>query len=238
MSVWDIRIESEEVCFGGTSVSLHKILEPVNYNPSEGMLHTHCYYELHLIVQGSYTYRIKDASIQVNAGELLIIKPEHVHRAVVQKNGVQIVILGLSLKALQPCDSFYPYFVKSLDDNASVPLCLPRPLFHNFISYSLLSADSSIRSLCHRKLEACEVIVRLFELIGSDSVVRSEAAPTGFDIVLETLIQNPEITLQEIAVRMGYSQRQLSRKIKEKYAMTFRQLRKEIKENETTHCPL
>lgn len=226
MSVWDIRVESEEICFGDASVSLHRIKEPIR--PQNGDRHAHSYYELHILLQGSYMYRLGDERIEVKSGEMLIIMPDKAHNGAAPKAGTQIAILRLSVRALPEGACCYPHFIECLDAHAGRPILLSRPLLHRIASYSLSQGSKSVRGLCHRKLETCEIIVGLFDLLDCQGEIASEPAIAKEDITLETLIQNPEITLREIAARFGYSERQLYRKIKSRYGKSFRQLRKEM----------
>lgn len=225
MSVWDIEFEIETVLFGNTEISLYKIKNDLPKEPLEST-HAHSYYELHLLVKGEYRYSINETAVMVRAGEAIIIKPEDHHKAVVPGEDTEIACIGFKVYWDDTGESVGKYFASVFDSNAAAALPLKRPLFHKLIEYYLSPPRKSIRQIFHRKLEACEIIIGLLDALAGKDAAYTEADTTGFDIMLETFISNHSITLREMASRLGYSERQIERKIRERYGKPLRELRR------------
>lgn len=225
MSVWDIEFEIETVSFSDTEISLYKIKNGSRKEPLEST-HAHSYYELHLLVKGEYRYSINGTAVMVRAGEAIIIKPEDRHKAVVPDENTQIACIGFNVRWDEADDGVGNYFATVFDNNAVCPLPIKRPLFHKLLEYYLSPPRKSIHQIFHRKLEACEIIVGLLDALAGKDTAYKEADTTGFDIMLETFISNHSITLSEMASRLGYSERQIERKIRERYGKSLREIRR------------
>lgn len=227
MSVWDIEFEIETVSFGSTEISLYKIKN----DSQEGRLertHAHSYYELHLLAKGEYRYCINGTEIMIRTGEAIIIRPQDRHKAVVPDENTQIACIGFHVRG-DADDGVGKYFTTVFESNAVCPLSLKRPLFHKLLEYYFSPPRKSIRQILHRKLEACEIVVELLDALAGKDAAYREVDATGFDLMLETFISNHSITLKEMASRLGYSERQIERKIRERYEKSLREIRRVAK---------
>ena len=226
LSVWDIQLESEDITFGNALVSLY-IIKSDTVIADRGCNHAHSYYELHLVTKGMHTYTVDGKDIPVHAGEMLIIQPKAIHKAVRPKSGLSICVLSLSLRKRSEGEPIFPQLLQSLDAAAGKPIPLDHAFSASIIAYSNSLEISRITDLLHRKLAACQIIVGILDRVGCDGTNDRNIPQADFDIILETLVCNSDVSLSEIAKRLGYSQRQISRKIKSRYGKTFSQLRKE-----------
>ena len=228
MGKMQIEFESEKVSFGDALLTLHKIqkMAEVMKAPS---YHSHCYYELFLVVQGLLVVTTKEGTeISVRAGNILIMQPNVFHRTNVREDGVEVVSLGIEVSKAKAANRFYSYFLSVLGGSAGVPLSIDKTLFRKCLNFSSAPNRNSIQQLCHRKLETCDILVGLFDHLSKEHVLYREVDTTSFDIALETMVYSPHISLREMAVGLGYSERQLYRKIKEKYGKSLREIRKEF----------
>ena len=228
MSVWDIRCESEDFQFGNALVSLYRIKSDTAIAERE-LIHSHSYYELHFIHQGKHTYHIAKTDVPVSAGEMIVIKPGDTHKAVFPQEGTRFTVLSISIKLLPEGESVYSLMTESLNQASCKAIPLDGKLLYKLLDYYSLPSSYSLTELFYRKLAACEIIIGILDAIGCVGQSYNSVSKIDFDIMLETLVHNSSVPLFEIAERLGYSERQISRKIKQRYGKTFTQLRKEIK---------
>lgn len=221
MSEHSIEFESETLLLEDAVVTLHKI-KSGTVNPSP--MHTHSFYELLVVVEGAHICQTAQGDVTVQKGELLIVSPTMQHRICHNVQKSRIVILGFDVSAPHGKGRFYNYLTTFLQTFAEKPLPLPRSLFYKFINYYLAPARYQLRQVCERKSEACEILAGLLEL--TEQTVFS-AQTTTPDIVLETLVFSKDVSLTQIAAQLGYSPRQIQRKIRARYGKCLRQLRSE-----------
>lgn len=226
MSEQLIEFESETLLFEDTTVSLHKIKS--DRTDTLSPMHTHRYFELLLVVNGTHTCQTASGDITVQAGELLIISPAMEHRILCAEQQPNIAVLGLDVSAPHGKGRFYGYFFSFLQNNAGIPLRLGNRLFHQFINYYLAPARRNIRQICERKREACDMLARLLDMVEQTAPFQTVIPSASSDIILETLVHSKHIPLSEIAAQLGYSQRQVQRKIQARYGKSLRQIRSEI----------
>lgn len=223
-----VDFESEKVSFGDALLTLQKIqkvLEVVKI-PT---FHSHCYYELFLVARGTLVVTMKEGeSISVPVGNALIIQPNVFHRTNVRNDDIEVVSLGIEVQKKKDANRFYSYFRSVLEDNIGVPLNMEKSLFRKCLNFYSAPPRNSIQQLCHRKMETCDILVGLFDMLSKEHVLYREVDTTSFDIALETMIYSPHVSLREMAAKLGYSERQLYRKIKERYGKSLREIRKEF----------
>jgi len=227
MSVWDIKLEREEIPFGNALVSLYQIESDMAIAERE-QIHTHSYYELHTVLQNSRSYTIGEKTVLVRPGELVIVPPETAHKAVPPWEKRNIAVLSVSVRLLPSGEAVFDSLIQRLELCSAAAIPLNGRLVHLIDAYSA-SSQKGMRNVFHRKLAACEILVGIFDAIGCGEGNRAGRSQVDFDIMLETLVHNSDAPLYEIAQRLGYSQRQISRIIQKRYQKTFAQLRKETK---------
>jgi len=226
VSVWDIKLEREEVIFGNALVSLYKIKSDTAVAQRE-QEHTHSYYELHLMLRHGHTYTIGGKTVPVKPGEMVIICPGTVHRSVPLQQCDNVAVLAVSVKQQTSGKNLFGSLIQRLNASTAVAIPLSRMLADRIAGYGIHSPRTGIRDTLHKKLAACEILVGIFDAIGCGEEDCTGAAEVDFDMMLETLVHNSGVSLGEIAERLGYSPRQTSRIIQKRYGKTFTQLRKE-----------
>ncbi len=222
MSEHSIEFESEMLLLEDAVVTLHKIKSnnPTALSP----MHTHRYFELLVVVEDAHICQTAHGDITVQKGELLILSPTTQHRICHDEQKTPIVVLGIEVSAPHGKGRFYEYLTTFLQTHTEKPLPLPNSLFHKFINYYLAPARRQLRQVCERKGEACDILAGLLGL--TEQTVFS-APTTTPDIILETLVFSKDVSLAQIAAQLGYSQRQVQRKIQARYGKSLRQLRRE-----------
>lgn len=227
MSVWDIKLEYEQISFGNALVRLYQIESDMAIAERE-QVHSHSYYELHTVLQHSHTYTIGEKTVLVQPGELVIIPPGTAHKAVPPWEKSNIAVLSVSIRLLPSGEAVFDSLIQRLDVCSAVAIPLSGRLVRLIDAYNV-SSQKGMKNVFHRKLAACEILVGIFDAVGCGEGSRAGRSQVDFDIMLETLVHNSDVPLHEIAQRLGYSQRQVSRIIQKRYGKTFSQLRKETK---------
>lgn len=219
-----IEFESETIQYEDTAVTLHKIKSDA-MSFVDSPMHTHSYFELLLAVDGPYTCHTTGGELEIAKGELLIIEPHFSHRAYEAEQTTHIAALGLEVNGK---GRFYEFFVSFLQAQAGKPIKLQQSVFHDFLRYYAAPARHTVRQICERKREACELLSALWELAEQEGNERDAFPSTASDIVLETLVHSG-MPLSEIAAQLGYSERQIQRKILARYGKSLRKIRGELR---------
>ena len=201
---------------------------------SDKQVHSHSYYELHIITSGTAILRFEEEEVTIGCGNLLVIPPNVVHHSCVTIGmDSHEIVLGLYLSDMDEKTGYYHYFKNSLDQVNGMPLALPPQLLHRFISFYELFDSVRFRDRCLQTLTAHEIIVGLFDQINglSDSTSEYKASRCQNEqhMMLETLVNGSFYTISEIAQSLGYSERHTARLIKQVYGKTLSAIRSERK---------
>lgn len=233
MSIWDVRFESAEHFFDNALVRLYKINDGSKPMPTHSVVHSHGYYELHLVTKGEYTYTIDGKNLCVRAGELTVIKPDTLHKSVVFSEDIEVSVLGLTVHKISDDSDFCKTLTEKLDETLCTALMLPTRLADKIVDYCMRPVADTVADYCKNKLTACEIAVGLITLICDNDTFYRSSACVDFDIMLETFISMPSVTLKQMAQRLNYSERHLARMIKSRYGMSLTDLRRNIYEKNT-----
>lgn len=230
MATAPIQFESESVSFGDAVITLHKI-KSTTRKDDVAVVHTHSYFELFLVTKGVYDCQLADETVRVKQGELLLIAPAQTHTSFCE-NGIalDIAVLGVSFTPSQRNGRLYTYLSTCFEKHTGKPIVLPKAVYNAFTAYYNAPESDSIRKLCERKKQACSLLCDLLNILGQGDPAYTESDTTDFDIMLETLVTSKDVPLSEIARRLGYSERQIQRKIRAKYGRSLRRLRGETNE--------
>lgn len=228
-----MELDQQQLVFGDAVVSLYRIKG--SYGDVErAFLHRHSFYELHILLRGEHAFSIGDTVVPVESGEMVIIGPETDHRAVVDET-VQRVVLSLAVKRGSGAGAVYAGLIKALDGNCCRPISVHEELRARIVAYDRMAAAHSGMAVLRRKLDACALVVGLFEALGYGEEKMFATQGVDFDIALEAFVEQSNVPLKQIARNLGYSQRQIARKIKERYGKSFSQIRREKHEASGTH---
>lgn len=229
----EIELEQQEMTFGDAVISLYRI-KGGSDDVQQDYLHRHSFYELQLLLRGAYDYVIDDRTIHVAGGEMVIIGSEVCHRAVVD-DGLQRVVLSITVKKRQNGEMVFDQLTKCLEKNLHRAISISRDLAERIAAFDRVAVARSGMAVLHRKLDACTIVVGIFDAMGYGNA--GNAAPQGvdFDIALEAFVEHSGATMKQIAESLGYSQRHIARKIKARYGKSLTQIRREKYETSGSH---
>ena len=203
----------------------------------ETLVHSHSYYELHVITSGTAFFRISGKEVRIGCGNLLIIGPNVLHQPYMPiGTDSHEIVLCLELTQIEGSVGYYNYFKSSLETLGESPLVLPPQLLHRFVSFFGLFDSARFRDRCLQTLIAHEIVVSLFEQMNGFSGMIDEYKPEHSQyeqqMLLEVLVNGSIYTMTEIAQNLGYSERHTARLIKQTYGKTLSEIRNERKSNE------
>lgn len=228
-----MELEQQAISFGDAVISMYRIR--ADSEPAEReFLHRHSYYELHLLLRGEHTFSIGDCVVPVRSGEIVIISPETDHKAVVDES-VQRVVLSLTVKKGSGAESVYAGLIKALTDNLNRAIPLDREQTDLIVAYDRTAAAQGGMAVLRRKLDVCAIVVGLFDALGYGDEKKCARQGVDFHIALEAFVEQSNASLKQIADSLGYSQRHIARKIKERYGKSFSQIRREKYEASGSH---
>lgn len=212
--------------FGDALFSLHRIIDESKIKSGENStLHSHGFYEMHIVTSGSIEYFVNGGTVVVSKGKQILFCPDAEHRVISQSVDAERHFIDFSIKKIDGSRGFYKYFTDAFDSVSGIPLCFSRVFVSKVIDYYNSSVRQDIKALCRRKLEACEIMVGMLDAVTDNDGIYNEKTSSDFDIMLETFVNDPRISIREMSERLGYSERQISRKIKERYGKTLTEIR-------------
>jgi AraC-like DNA-binding protein/mannose-6-phosphate isomerase-like protein (cupin superfamily) len=193
--------------------------------------HTHIYYELHFSFENTVTIKFKDRELTVNPGELLIIPPSVMHESIIyDSSSKDYKVLSIEIEKTEKGEDFYNAFINALNTYALKPIKIHDINKQAVFSFGNKKLYDSLFGICQLKMYASEVICALFKNTLKDKPVTDDY--NKVKIIIDYMLSYPQVTLGEIAEATNYSQRQISRIIKEQYGTTFSEIRQRIKNNE------
>lgn len=198
------------------------------------VMHSHFYYELHYAARGQYLYRFSDREIFLRQGEMLLIPPNVIHGAIdKESDSFTPHVLSLSLTATEAAGKFYPAFSAMLSDAAMRPMQAPASLPDQINILQQKALYGSVLGVCRLKAAAGSLISDLFHLLrpyGAEAETMPEP-PCGAEVavLLENLVNRPDIPLEQIAAAINYSPRHTARLIKNTYGVSLSEIRRSRK---------
>lgn len=231
-----IRTVSME--YGDTRISIYLIHLSQEYKAplpdSRSVMHSHFYYELHYAAQGQYLYRFSDRDILLRQGEMLLIPPNVLHGAIDKESDAYTPhVVSLSLTATEAAGKFYPAFSAMLSDAAMHPMQAPASLPDQIRILQQKALYDSVLGVCRLKAAAADLISDLFYLLrpcGAEAETMPEPpCDAEVSVLLENLVNQPDITLEQIAAAINYSPRHTARLIKNTYGSSLSEIRRSRK---------
>lgn len=223
--------------YGDTRVSIYRIhLSQEHKAPlpdTRSVMHSHFYYELHYAAQGQYLYRFSDRQILLRQGEMLLIPPNVLH-GTTDKTSENYTphVLSLSLTATDSAGKFHSAFTAMLGAAALNPIRSPAALPGQMEILQQESLYDSVLGVCKLKATAGDLISDLFHLLGPYATEASASEPpcdAEVAVLLENLVNRPDISLEQIAAAINYSPRHTARLIKNIYGVSLSEIRRSRK---------
>jgi len=222
----EVTFKNHEFRIGDALIGLYRICTDLEHLEEETP-HSHCYYEFHFVVKGEYLYSIDGKTLCVLAGEMVLIPPDVLHQAVIPGRSVEVSVLSISIKKCMDGQGAFADIIKCFDDHAALAVKQSAMLCEYISQFDKSCQSSSLIDLLKRKELSCKIMAELLLAFGFEEQNHPAMDSGNFDILLETYVRNSRMPLHEIADRLGYSRRQLSRIVKVRYGKTFAQLRRE-----------
>jgi len=197
-----------------------------------GEVHSHFYYECHILTEGDTVFLADGREIPVKKRELLLLPPGTVHQAFRKTSDNSEIVFILTLDKTEGEAGLHAYFQTTLEEIALLPLELPAPLFEKFRLFHARFNYRDFRELCLQKTLAAEIITALFDRINGfriPAVMRDRPdLDTAKQLRLEYLItgQHP---VSAIAESMGYTVRHTNRLIRQIYGESLSSIRNRLR---------
>jgi len=227
----NIFISGVRAAFSDAVFTLYRIDVEINKDDEnvQCIYHSHFYYEIHVVLEGSALYMIQGNTVSVSGGMMMIIPP-HIEHYPFQENAVyRAIVLGLTLEQKEPESDAYQYFMSTLCGVVNKPIALSPDLLSDIINFYSSFQSTETRKIFFRQAAAYSIIYKLFDSINhfhiSSSSPETIQEDQNRDISLELLINEWQYSLQDIAKELGYSTRHTSRLIRQKYGKSLREIR-------------
>lgn len=229
-------IASSKIEIGNVLITFYRL----NFsNPNEKKeidisLHCHLYYEIHIATQGTYIFNLSNGKVTLSAGEMIIIPPGEYHHACDRNKGnFESFVLCLSIEKTNGIDDVYSEFKHNLDKNAAKPIKVPPELAVTANDFNTVNKHT-LEGLCLEKLNVAQMVSILVNSLGMTSVKDAGNRPASlydfskmnFEVALEWLINANNVSIADIAARLNYSEKHMTRLIRKRYGMSLKELQK------------
>ena len=194
---------------------------------SDVVWHRHNYYEIHVCRQAHIDYTFEDKNLTLHEGELLIIPPHVPHVSVTKENQAfaSLYVISMDISMVRGDKNFFDTLVCALSQASLRPLCIKRACRLDLEIFSANSSYHTIKGVCRLKAVGAEFLSLLFNSIVSDD--RDIYSKRETTILIDNMINLPNITLEDIAKATNYSKRHVCRIIKEKYGSSLGKIKKQ-----------
>ncbi|MBE5892494.1 MAG: AraC family transcriptional regulator [Lachnospiraceae bacterium] len=222
-------VKSANVIVGDAKIIVMEVMgkTAVLYEQKE-VLHSHSYYEIQVLKKGSCNIKAHNRNMLFSEGEMIIIRPGDLHvPAIKLSDSLEKYALALRVEKCPGEEGYFDYFKEILDKHALIPLKVSRELMEKVLLFFDLR-PASIRETFLINLTAHEILYGIFDtfedfvmdnpLTNSEGIVLREHEEALLDVLVNSPIQ---LTLPDIAERLGYSVRQVQRFIQKKYGMPY-----------------
>ena len=197
--------------------------------------HRHIFYELHFPHTGPVECRFSDRTVTIHPGEVVIIPPGTLHQSItVDWDTDAITVLSLELRREeQGSRPFFDAFIAALDGASLTAVKVPELKADLLKVFSREPLYDSVLGMCRLKMCASQVIDGLMGRILCDKPLQKDESRVR--LMVDNLMLFPNMTLAEIAAETNYSERQVSRLIKQQYGVNFSQLRSRLRQGGEQH---
>ena len=193
-------------------------------------LHRHTFYELQLVREGTYPFKTANDTVEMQAGELVIVPPETLHFSYMTGQGFTMQVLSFSVHRLEEGYPLYGELEAALHRFAGRALSVPASLRERIVSWAD-NAPKTAREAVRDQISAVNLFGELIEALGvGKGDVKDPAIERGkgnaADLILDTMVADVRYSLSDIAKELSYSERQTARLIQKTYGETLAKLRR------------
>ena len=223
-------IHSISLSYGDALFRIYRFALNPDENLEDESLHSHRFYEIHVALNGSYSYSVGGTSVTLKQNRALIIPPGVDHKSVsYHHTAYEYAVLSFSLSETERDGGCYSYFLRTLDACALTPVSIPAALVQRVTDLHRMEIGNPIAELCYMKMQASALIFELFNHLNGFSAPSKSPAGLGCGecdrlILLDALMQTTR-SLSDIAAVVGYSPRHTGRLIKKIYGCSLSEYR-------------
>lgn len=190
------------------------------------VLHSHTYYEVHYSDKEN-VFCFPNGDIKVKAGSFLIINPGESHYALTNSDGY---VIALSIEKKTGKSKSYEYFKNLLDNAALKPIEAGDELSESIHRFREIKYGNGHINELENIVWASEFLRMLFlKIENSDEkmrkIIKKETEFDEISVALEVFVNNLFMSVEEMAEKLNYSERHISRLIKQKYGMPLKKVR-------------
>lgn len=223
-------VDSISLEYGDMKITFFGI-EDMDIDTDSPDWHRHNYYELHTFDNNDYEYKFADKKVSFKKGEFVLIPPYVPHNTMgAFKETTLPKAVAFTVSKTESKLHFFEKVIKELDSKSLTPFVMPDVSIYDMAVLSNTKLYSSFHGICKLKETASKVICNLFETVVDDIVFVNDCRESIL-VIIDNLINIPKFTLSDIAKVTSYSERQVSRIIKQHYGLTLSELRRRIKED-------
>lgn len=192
-------------------------------------LHRHTFYELQLVKTGVYPFKTANDTVEMQAGELVIVPPETLHFSYMMGQGFTMQVLSFSVRRLEEGYPLYEELKEALHRFAGQALSIPPSLREQIASWAEMIPQTA-KEAVRDQIAAVNLFGDLIETLGvGKGDVKDPALDNGkgsADLILDTMVGDVRYNLADIAKALNYSDRQTARLIQKNYGETLARLRR------------
>ena len=152
-----MTIEHVSVAFGDADFAVYRVFAQEPARSSVPILHDHPLYEFHLVRSGCYRFAVHDRRIEMQAGEMLLIRPGEPHYAFVPSAAAQVMGITLSLTRVAGAAGYYERFRAALDAHVLRPFPISQQLADEIATF-MQRRDRTLKERCSAQLEAGSIV--------------------------------------------------------------------------------
>lgn len=225
-----VKVKSIPMQYGDAQIKCHKIYtesHPGDNDVIENTFHSHKYYECHFIENGCVSLRTGDDSIKIPQGEIIIIPPDFGHFAISPDGSFVSYVFEFSLECVDGENKgIYTFLKEMLDGVAVTPVKISPKLITMIKEFRDISLGDTIPEYCMAVAQVAVILSHLFNEISIYSGdTKLDLESVDLKPLIDTYINIPDATMEDIAKATSYSSRQISRIIRNLYGMSLSELR-------------
>ena len=225
--VMENNIEHISLYYGGVELSFFCISIKHDSNESH-ILHRHSYYEVHFSGDSYLDYQFGDKTVSLAPNQIIIIPPNVLHYSVGGLKKSAPIVISFSISQPQGDNKLLTALTTALKVISLKAIGFSAIPAEELILLGKPELYNSFLGICKLKAVAADFSHKLFALAlkGKDFTVSDDADAL---VLIDNLINIPDITIKDIAAATNYSERQISRLIKSHYGLTLSQIKRKSK---------
>ncbi len=215
--------------YAGANLGIYKVWEEPSLRAAVPILHVHEEYEIHVMLEGSYTFTVEDEAVLLQKRQVLILSPGTKHYSYDHTGDGELISLHFALEKTDDVDGFYSYFRRSLDGASGVPFTASRALLQCVTEFEEAPTVFTVDVYCRLKVLVSQIVYHLFNDLNGfgdeKTLLKSTHRVYSREYLVECMVNEPSYTLQDVSARTGYSLRHTTRIIQAMYGKTLTEIR-------------